>query len=116
MYTLNCALELTGDTIVGKSVERGRTKRPAPVLQDENTPAKRSKGSKKQANKAPLPGPDPADAEFALIQVPPAPKHLQWGVSACRAPPGTTPIVPSQAPLVAPAREKARARKKRGVT
>jgi hypothetical protein len=31
-----------------------------------------------------------------LVRIPPAPPHMQWGISRTVAPAGTTPIVPSQ--------------------
>lgn len=38
--------------------------------------------------------------KLRLLQIPPVPKHLQWGVSPMRAPPRRIPVVPSQHPAI----------------
>ncbi|KAG8698171.1 hypothetical protein FRC09_007392 [Ceratobasidium sp. 395] len=74
---------------------RGQAERKLPEDNTE-TVNTRSKRQKNSDTGAPNVEDSSVVSETVLVRIPPAPKHLQWGVSAVRAAPGQTPVVPSQ--------------------
>ncbi|KAG9123670.1 hypothetical protein FRC07_014322 [Ceratobasidium sp. 392] len=74
---------------------RGRAKRRLPE-DTETVVGTHSKRQKSGDSNTPNIENSLVAAETALIRIPAAPTHLQWGISAVRAAPGQTPVVLSQ--------------------